>query len=455
MARGKKAAASLTPEEKLQQALVPVEDQPYEIPENWCWVNFGTVCKFENGYAFKSDRFSNEHGIPVIRISNIKENEVDIDSCVYTTETEVDEKFIVQYGDLLIAMSGATTGKNGIYLSDKTAYLNQRVGNIKIINDALLNANYRNYYILEKTDEILRNAYGGAQPNISSTKICAMSFPLAPFKEQQRIVDHVESIFAKLDEAKEKAQAVVDGFELRKSAILHKAFTGELTAQWRQEHGVGLDSWVEAPLGDYSTSQYGYTEKSSVDEIGPHFLRITDIQDGKVLWNEVPYCKIDDETKEKYVLSIGDIVVARTGATTGKSYMVMDDVDSVFASYLIRVSISKKELLAPEYLYLFMQSPKYWGQIMELSQGVAQPGVNGKKLQTLTLPVPSMEEQLKIVEFANGILPRMDQSKEAAEIVLVQIDTMKKAVLARAFRGELGTNDPAEESAMELLKSVL
>lgn len=78
---------------------------------------------------------------------------------------------------------------------------------------------------------------------LSGSKAALVEFPLSPISEQQRIVDRIESLFAKLDEAKEKAQAIVDGFELRKSAILHKAFTGELTEQWRKAHGVQLDSW--------------------------------------------------------------------------------------------------------------------------------------------------------------------------------------------------------------------
>lgn len=442
MAKGKKAAATLTPEEKLQQALVPIEEQPYEIPTNWNWVRF--------------DRATINYDSKRIPLSTKQRSALEKIYDYYGASGVIDkvDNYIFDQELLLIGEDGANLLSRSTpiaFLASGKYWVNNHAHTLD--SSAITTRTFLCNYI--NSIDLAPYVTGSAQPKLTQDKMNAIPVPIPPLTEQQRIVDRIESIFAKLDEAKEKAQAVVDGFELRKSAILHKAFTGELTAQWRQEHGVGLNSWVEAPLGDYSTSQYGYTEKSSVDEIGPHFLRITDIQDGKVLWNEVPYCKIDDETKEKYVLSIGDIVVARTGATTGKSYMVMDDVDSVFASYLIRVSISKKELLAPEHLYLFMQSPKYWGQIMELSQGIAQPGVNGKKLQTLTLPVPSMEEQLKIVELANGILPRMDQSKEAAETVLDQIDTMKKSVLARAFRGELGTNDPAEESAMELLKSVL
>ena len=243
MTRVKKAEIALTLEEKLEQALVADWEQPYKVPENWCWTTLGMLCEFINGYAFKSNKFSEVSGVPVIRITNITDGYVDIENCILTTETDIDEKFIVNNGDLLIAMSGATTGKNGVYKNNTKAFLNQRVGNIKVINKNILDQEFRNYYISYMQETILDSAYGGAQPNISSGKIGQLSIPLPPFSEQQRIVDHIERMFSKLDEVKANVQNVIDGFENRKSAILHKAFNGELTAKWREKNGRTIDKW--------------------------------------------------------------------------------------------------------------------------------------------------------------------------------------------------------------------
>ena len=328
------------------------------------------------------------------------------------------------------------------------------------INSAIprINPLYLYYYFQTETfiNELRSKASATTISIVNKSKMEQCCFPLSPLFEQQRIVDRIESLFAKLDEAKEKAQAVVDGFEDRKAAILHKAFTGELTEGWREEEGIKFeDTWVQGILGDYANNQYGYTEKSTTEPLGPKFLRITDIQNGQVIWNDVPYCKIDNEQQEKYALNIGDIVVARIGATTGKSYMVVDNVNAVYASYLIRVTIEKTSLLMSKYLYYFLDCPSYWQQITQLSSGIAQPGVNGNKLKTLNIPVPSIDEQEEIVRLLDCLLPIEKQSKEAAEQVIDQIETMKKAILARAFRGELGTNDPTEESAEELLKGAI
>ena len=167
------------------------------LPAGWAMCKLSDLCKIENGFAFSSDDYKS-HGIPLVRISNITHNTIDITDCAYI-EGITDDKFKVSKGDLLIAMSGATTGKMGVYPFDETAYLNQRVGNIKILNKSSLYPNYRNTYMQSKVDEILKIAYGGAQPNISASIIGNFDFPLQPYKEQIRIVETVQRIFDQLD----------------------------------------------------------------------------------------------------------------------------------------------------------------------------------------------------------------------------------------------------------------
>ena len=167
-----------------------------KLPEGWCECKLSDVCVFDNGYAFSSDNY-NDCGIPLIRISNITNTgSIDLSSCVFIKDVP-SNKFIVKSGDLLIAMSGATTGKMGVYLYEENALLNQRVGNLKC-TDAMLQQ-YRNYYMFAKSDYILKIAYGGAQPNISAKAILDIDVMLPPLKEQHRIVSKIEEIFAQLD----------------------------------------------------------------------------------------------------------------------------------------------------------------------------------------------------------------------------------------------------------------
>lgn len=145
-----------------------------QLPDGWSICKLSQLCKIENGFAFSSNDYKHE-GTPLIRISNIVNNSIDLTDCVYI-QNNVDYRFVVNKGDLLIAMSGATTGKMGVYSSKRTAFLNQRVGNIKILDGSLLSADYRNIYMQSKVDNIIKFAYGGAQPNISASVIGDFEF---------------------------------------------------------------------------------------------------------------------------------------------------------------------------------------------------------------------------------------------------------------------------------------
>jgi Type I restriction modification DNA specificity domain. len=125
--------------------------------------------------------------------------------------------------------------------------------------------------------------------------------------------------------------------------------------------------WKLKELGAVSAISYGYTESALSDPVGPRFLRITDIQNDRVNWESVPYCKIESANLPKYRLASGDIVFARTGATTGKSFLVDEPPDAVFASYLIRLRLIDKELL-PEFVSRFFQTAGYWKSIKEVRQ---------------------------------------------------------------------------------------
>lgn len=451
-----KKKTALTIEERLQQALVPAEEQPYEVPENWVWVRLGAVCFFENGYAFKSDKFSSEKGIPVIRISNIKENNVDLDDCIKTLEENIDEKFIVHQGDLLIAMSGATTGKNGVYMSANIAYLNQRVGNIKVKNKELLIEKFRNFYIANMQNEILNTAYGGAQPNISSQKMSVMTFPLPPLSEQQRIVERIEELFAKLDEAKERLQEVADSFAVRKAAILHKAFTGELTKQWRRENGMSDESWEEKTIGEICSSlKYGTSKKSS-DDGEVVVLRMGNLQNGEIDWSNLAYTS-DEEDIKKYLLKSGDVLFNRTNSPelVGKTSIYRGEMPAIYAGYLIKLDY-EKNIVVGDYLNYYLNSSKAKEYYMQVkTDGVSQSNINAKKIGEFEIPLPTLSEQHEIVRLIDDLLARERSAQQAAEQALASIDLMKKSILARAFRGELGTNKASEASALELLRQVL
>lgn len=445
-----KKKTALTIEERLQQALVPAEEQPYEVPENWVWVRLGAIAEIVTG-GTPSKKHPEYYGgnFPFYKPSDLDQGRLTYDASEYLSEEGKNVSRIIPKNSTAVCCIGSI-GKCGYLMCEGTT--NQQINSaIPKINSLCLY-----YYLCTENfvQDLLSMASATTIAIVNKSKMESCAFPLPPLSEQQRIVERIEELLAKLDEAKERLQEVADSFAVRKAAILHNAFTGELTKQWRRENGVSDESWEESNFGKFTVSQYGYTEKAHWEKVGPKFLRITDIQDNKVDWDEVPWCPIDEAGMKQYAVQIGDIMIARTGATTGKSYLICDDVEAVFASFLIRLKVVDKNL-DYNYLYGYMQSEDYWRQITDFSSGIAQPGVNANKLKQIKFKCPSLPEQHEIVRLIDDLLARERAAQQATEQALASIDLMKKSILARAFRGELGTNKASEASALELLRQVL
>lgn len=423
MAKKKQA---LSPEERLAAALVPEEEQPYALPDGWKWVYLSGILDVSKEKTEEFPPDTKYVGLENIEKDTGRMQAVDAEGIRST-------KNIFQTGNILYGKLRPYLNKHGIAEFDGVCSTDILVfQTAPSVEKELLN---RYFDLPQFISFAVSHSKGINLPRVSAKEILTARMPLPPLSEQRRLVARIESLFAKLDAAKEKVQSVLDSHETRKAALLHAAFAGKLTAKWREENNKRA-CYAEEPLKNFVETQYGYTEKSSFDIAGPHYLRITDIQGETVDWNNVPNCSIDETNYQKYSLHPNDIVVARTGATTGKSYMIGEDIDAVFASYLIRVQITNIRLL-PKFLYMFFQSQEYWSQIMELSAGIAQPGVNARKIQSMMICVPSLPEQQEIVRILDRLLAREQRARQAAEETLAAIDRMKQSILARAFRGEL------------------
>lgn len=453
MARAKKEAA-LTPEERLQAALVPDWEWPYKLPENWCWTRMQEIAQWGSG-GTPSRKVSEYYNGD---ISWVKTGELN-DDYIFETEEHITQEAISHSSakiyptdTVVIAMYGAIIGKVGIL--GIPAATNQACA-CAIVKPST-DYKYLFYYAQSQKDDFIKKGKGGAQPNISQEIIKFHKFPLPPLAEQQRIVDRIESLFAKLDEAKEKAQAVVDSFETRKAAILHKAFTGELTAKWREEHGVRMDSWEKKSVGELCISlKYGTAKKSDASG-NVVVLRMGNLQQGEIDWSDLAYSNDPDDI-EKYKLYPGDVLFNRTNsaALVGKTAIYRGEHPAIYAGYLIKLDYDHDKIIGDYLNYALntLDAKKYCNSVK--TDGVNQSNINAKKIGAYSFNVPSIPEQEKIVSVIQKLLSKEQQAKEAAEAVLDQINLMKKSILARAFRGELGTNDPSEESAVELLKQII
>ncbi len=443
MARAKKEAA-LTPEERLQAALVPDWEWPYKLPGNWCWT-----------YLTKAAECLDNFRKPINATERAGRNG-NVPYYGATGQVGWIDDFLTDEDLVLLGEDGAPfldLIKDKAYLITGKAWVNNHAHILRS-----LFGDTGNRYLLHYLNSFNYAGYvnGTTRLKLTQASMDTIPIPLPPLAEQQRIVDRIESLFAKLDEAKEKAQAVVDSFETRKAAILHKAFTGELTAKWREEHGVGMDSWEKKSVGELCISlKYGTAKKSDASG-NVVVLRMGNLQQGEIDWSDLAYSNDPDDI-EKYKLFPGDVLFNRTNsaALVGKTAIYRGEHPAIYAGYLIKLDYDHDKIIGDYLNYALntLDAKKYCNSVK--TDGVNQSNINAKKIGAYSFNVPSIPEQEKIVSVIQKLLLKEQQSKEAAEAVLDQIDLMKKSILARAFRGELGTNDPSEESAVELLKRTI
>lgn len=456
-----KKKIALTIEERLQQALVPAEEQPYEVPENWVWTYISSGFDVTSSKrVHKSDWLS--EGIPFYRTRELVklseqgyvDNELFISEDLYKTFKK--EFGVPQKNDLLISGVG-TIGVPYVISDEKEFYFKD--GNvIWLKNKGVFDASYM--YYLYKTVFIDNQIYSmSAGTTVDTYTIINAKntiIPLPPHSEQQRIVERIEELFAKLDEAKERLQEAADSFAVRKAAILHKAFTGELTKQWRRENGVSDESWEEKTISKICGSlKYGTSKKSS-DSGEVVVLRMGNLQNGEIDWSNLAYTS-DEEDIKKYLLKPGDILFNRTNSPelVGKTSIYRGEMPAIYAGYLIKLDYDEN-MVVGDYLNYYLNSSRAKEYYMQVkTDGVSQSNINAKKIGEFEIPLPSLPEQHEIVRLIDDLLARERSAQQAAEQALASIDLMKKSILARAFRGELGTNKASEASALELLRQVL
>ena len=462
MARGKNNEKELTIEERLEQALVPAEEQPYSVPENWCWTRWGNCGNFIAGSGFKNEfQGFTEYTIPFYKVGSLKYS--DSVGYLFDNTNTVNEEMRTALKATLIPENSVLFAKIGEAIRLNRRSLNRVPCCIDNNMMAFVPDSYVfNFYAFfwSKGIELYDYTNATTVPAIRKSDLENIPFPLPPLAEQQRIVDRIESLFAKLDEAKEKAQAVVDGFEARRTAILHKAFTGELTAKWRQVNNISMDSWEHLTLNDVADYKKGPFGSSITKEMfvpkGDNTYKV--YEQGNAIRKTLDYGHYYI-TEEKYnelrgfSVKPGDIIISCAG-TIGETYTLPFNCEQgVINQALMRVRIGKN---INESYFLYYFSGVIKGNVNNEANGTAIKNIPPFKImKAMEIHLPSLIEQKEIVSILDNFLSKEQQAKETAEAVLDQIEAMKKSILARAFRGELGTNDPAEESGVELLKQVL
>lgn len=453
-----KKKTALTIEERLQQALVPAEEQPYEVPENWVWVRLGAIAEIVTG-GTPSKKHPEYYGgnFPFYKPSDLDQGRLTYDASEYLSEEGKKVSRIIPKNSTAVCCIGSI-GKCGYLMCEGTT--NQQ------INSAIPKINSLCLYYYLCTENFVQNLLSMASATtiaiVNKSKMESCAFPLPSLSEQQRIVERIEELFAKLDEAKERLQEVADSFAVRKAAILHKAFTGELTKQWRRENGVSDESWEEITWGSFiekieagkNWNALGRPPKNG--EFG--VVKVSAVTWGEFLEDESKTCTEESQWNEEKRISVGDFLFSRANTIqlVGNCVIVKDVKRKLMLSdKILRFSFSER--VYDFFALWYTRTSSYRKQIESVASG-NQDGmrnISQNNMKTIIFPLPTLPEQHEIVRLIDDLLARERSAQQATEQALASIDLMKKSILARAFRGELGTNKASEASALELLKQVM
>ena len=405
------------------------------MKDGWQAVKLGEVCGLQNGFAFKSTMFKS-HGTPVLRISNIQNDEICNNRLVYTDPDDYKEdlsKYEVRNGDLLIAMSGATTGKVGFNSTSKIYLLNQRVG--KFEPKKTIDKKYLYYFLSTRVEENLKMSAGSAQPNLSTKQIKDFIIPMPPLPEQKRIVAILDGAFAVIERAVANTEK-----NLANARELFDGFQNSVLSQPNE-------NWKKTSLGKEIDLLTGFAFKSkeyTEAKDGIPLLRGDNITQGELRWKSFKrWPKNDTSNYKKYELEEGDIVLAmdRTWVKAGLKYAQISSTDlpCLLVQRVARLR-SKKEMDGG-FLKFLIGSPIFTEYVLAIQTGLSVPHISGKQISDFEFLRPSVKEQTSI----SSTLIEMQINLHNLESIYISkiaaLSELKQSLLQKAFSGEL-TADP-------------
>ena len=380
----------------------------------WKEVKLGAVCRFIGGSQPAKSNFEYVKSNKNIRLIQIRDYKSD-KHIVYIPKEKA--KRFCKRSDVMIGRYGPPIFQ--ILRGIEGAY---NVALMKAIPKEGLDNDYLFYFLQNKkllNYVIVNSIRAAGQSGVKKEALEEYDLVLPSLEEQKIIVAKIDSAFAEIDKLLSINQNNLENTKRIYSNGIDETFK-MLSSNYEE-------------LGKYSKINYGYTTKASFSKGKYKLLRITDLQDNSVNWDAVPYCEIEKEKLDKMLLYDGDIVFARTGATTGKSFLVEKPVNALFASYLIRVSVDR-EVFEPSYVMHFFQSTNYWQQVKEGISGSAQGGFNASKLSRLKIPKINKTQQQKIVEKLDLLHEKTNRLARFYEDKLDQYISLKFSFLSKELK---------------------
>ncbi|MDN3692280.1 restriction endonuclease subunit S [Chryseobacterium tructae] len=473
------------------------QQEKYNLPEGWAWTTIGEIALLSSGGTPDRGNHSYYNG----DIPWVKSGELNHGTIIKTEETITQEAIenssakIVPSGTLLIALYGSTVGKLAFLGIDATT--NQAVAALKTTSS--FESKYLYYYLLHNRERLLQKRVGGAQPNISQKILQVFPIPISTLKEQRVIIQQIESLFSKLDDAEKGLKKAIDSLKIYRQAVLKNAIEGVLTKNWRQDLSMDahqeltnikrkrkekydaeienkkrkkikidfefdykrddeIYSWAISSLDNLVNMNArigwrGLTKKEYTNE-GALFLSVHSLNYGKnVVFKDANFVSIERyEESSEIQLKINDILLCKDGAGIGKVGIIkkLPGKATVNSSLLV---IDSREVFNPDFLYYFFLGPNMQRLVNEKISGSAIPHLFQKDIKKFKLKVPPILEQDKIVEILESRFTLVDNLEKSAQNVLKEIIALRHSILKKAFEGRL-VNYISNGSIEDLLKDI-
>ena len=401
------------------------------LPENWAETTLETLCRLDNGEKVYEEK------LPLLDVKYLRGKK----------EAEyIDSGVVLNDGQYVILVDGENSGE--VFRIHEKGYMGSTFKRLLCPDDRLLN--YLLYILKFNQKNFRENKKGSAIPHLDKKLFKELPVFLPPLAEQGRIVQKIEELFADIDAGIQNLKSVQDQIKLYRQSVLKSAFDFE------EKYFSCLNDFIEKPR--YGTSKKCSSECKNND-IPVYRIPNINFYQGIIDKTDLKFASFDDNEKKSLALEKGDILLIRSNGSpnlVGRCALINDDdVNGLFAGYLIRLRIKNKKELLPEFVLRFLNSGKARAYIEKKAKSTSGVNnINSEEISELQIPVPTLDEQERIVAEIERRFERADELEKAVNDALADAEKMKQAILKKAFRGELVAQNPDDEPAAALLDRI-
>lgn len=461
-------------DELLDEALVTEEEQPYEIPNNWEWLRLEMVSDYiQRG---KSPKYVENSNAIVVSQKCVQWSGFDISVArnidEATLEKYTEERFLKKL-DLLWNSTGTGTIGRVAIIEDELKNPTVADSHVTVVraNQKLVFPKYLYYWLSSPfIQNKLENSYSGStnqiELNLSAVKKEVIILP--PLEEQKRITDKIEILFAKVDKAQKLIEESKHQLLLNRKAVMKEKLFGEMDItnlkhnsdiygednlaegwKWIKINDLLIDSKKSMTTGPFGTA----LKKTDYRESGVPVLGIDNIDKGRFIkTNKVFITKEKALDLNAFSVNENDVIISRSGTVGELCVVPKTAIPSIISTNIIKLTLNTDVILPEFFVAMFLNDGIVKDQVKELCKGSTREFLNQTILKSIYFPVPSLDKQRYIIEEINKYSLLVDKIQRE---LLINTDQLKQSILTKAFKGELGTNDPIDEPAIELLKSIL